>query len=688
MPAAVTLLERTSKAAVVASIVLLIALQLATHPDLTPALRVAALTAIAGSWLAGPRRTPSLAAAWLFAAPLAPAVLRALAGREGTVLDLVWLSGLSGTLLRASPWSSWTTALPPWWRVLLGGWALTVALGWPVVVGREVGFTWSGFEDDEAITSWARLSAPQTASWIASVALSQLVAVLCLDWLARAWRGPGPWGVPAAARGLAFGVTAAGLVALYQGLVDLAFANPDAWRIIGRATGTMLDANAYGTAAALAGPSAFIWLLGATPRRPLASTLATIALVINGLGVWLSGSRTAFLCALVGGLALAVAALPARRARAWTSRPALAILAALVVAAVGTVLALSTSAVGPLARLRDIPASAAGFDWLWNRLGYGTSAVQMLREFPWSGVGVGAYHVLVPDYSRLFAGVTLPFDNAQNWWRHQVAELGVPAALPVLLFSLAIAWRAVAGRNRPARSGVTVVVRALVVGVGAASLLGVPTQNPLVLLWFMTLVAWLGAFVAPRALVPALTPARTALAWRLVVCTAVAYAAAHTALAFGPLAVEARARRAHREYVAGAYPPEPLSASDEFRWTRGESHFVWPARTRWLVVRVWAHHPDVARAPVRVTLSTRCGVLLDDALHTTEPVSIGVELPEGEETVAATLQVSRTWRPAAYGSADRRELGAGIATDFVSSREQALQRTRTIELPSCGSPAS
>src|SRR5688572_29754284 len=156
--ATAALLERSSKAATAASIVLLVILQLFVHPDLTPALRVSIAAALAAGWLLGRRFTGRLIGLWVFMAPLAPATLRALTGREGPLLDLLWMSGLAGTLLRISPWSAWSAGFPPLWRVLVAGSGLTLALSWPVIVAREVGFAWSGFSDIGAINSWAMLS--------------------------------------------------------------------------------------------------------------------------------------------------------------------------------------------------------------------------------------------------------------------------------------------------------------------------------------------------------------------------------------------------------------------------------------------------------------------------------------------------------------------------------------------------
>ena len=127
---------------------------------------------------------------------------------------------------------------------------------------------------------------------------------------------------------------------------------------------------------------------------------------------------------------------------------------------------------------------------LWDRGGYGPIALRMTREYPLTGVGAGSYRVLAPDYHRAMANDTLPLDNAQNWWRHQIAELGVFGGALVIAFSVLVAWRVLAGREVGHDVAAASTARGLLLGLGVTSLFGMPTQNPLVLCWFFALVAW------------------------------------------------------------------------------------------------------------------------------------------------------------------------------------------------------
>ena len=668
--------ERASRIALVASVAAITVFQLAFHPDLTPALRGAGIAALALGLLLGSRPMGAGIAVWAAAGVLAPALLRLWTGREGPVLDLFWMAGLAGALLRATPRSAWN--LPPLWRLLLGGWALAVSLAWPIVVARELNFDWHTLADEGAVNSWAQLTAGQVVAWVLYIAQGQLLGLLWFDWVAGQFAGERGDGGQAqvAFQALWVSATAASLVALYQGAIDLGFLSTPFWANERRAAGTLLDANGYGTLAALAAPVAVLWLK-ARGRTAAAVTV----FMVNAVGLWMSGSRTALVCGLAGTAGLAAALLLRDRRSSRAPRVvAIAVAALLLVAGIGVF----GSAIGPLRRIAEVPLSRAGLSDLWSRGGYGTVAVQMIRDTPWTGVGTGMYHVVAPDYWRVMRSMTLAFDNAQNWWRHQIAELGLLGAAPVLAWSALLAAGLAFASPRTGR-GDAYVPRAQLIGLGLASLLGMPTQSPVVLLWFFGLAAWWSAS-SEGALAGGRLPARAAPALAVALSVVVLLFAAGTAvLARGWLRVPERATRAHREYVVGAYAPEPLAGSTLFRWTTGEAHFTWTGPTRWLMVRLWVQHPDAASSPVRVTLSTHCQTLATEELGSSTPVSVGIELPPGTGTLEATLQSSRTWQPAPAGKGDSRQLGAAIVAEFLPGAEAVRMQNRFVQAENCPS---
>ena len=674
-------IERASKTAATTSVLLILALMLAVHPDMTWLLRGLTVAALVGGWFVfalglGFVAPVGQAIFWLFVAAIAPALLRLLAGREGPVLDIVWLAGLAGSLLRTTQWSRWTMPFP--WNVLIGGWALALSLSWPVLVAREIGFRLSGFHDAGAINSWSLMSAPQAAVWILYVVLAQLIGVLWFEWVrekAAQLKSP-----ILLMNGLWAGATVSSTVAVVQGTLDLGFLSTEFWASLRRATGTMLDANSYGVCAALAAPIGFLGMRVLAPHAPAA---AVAVFAINFAGMWLSGSRTAlFTCGLIGAAALMVGLWRERRTPTsamtqtamWSTVGVIAVLAVVLV----------TATASPIQRALDIPSGREGLASLWNRGGYGPIALRMTREFPLTGVGAGSYRILAPDYWRAMANDALPLDNAQNWWRHQIAELGVFGGALIIAFSVLVAWRAIAGRERDSDVVSASTVRGLLIGLGVTSFFGMPTQNPLVLYWFLALVAWFGWLVPDPPLHRETHAREPRVAWVVAAALAVAYAAGHVVLAAGPLNPAQRAQRASRDYVIGAYPPEPLPEGNEFRWTGRDARFIWAAKTRYMAIRLWAHHPDIASKPVHVTVTSPCGLLFDEDLTSDASMSLGIALPEGQRTLEATVRVSRTWSPADAGEPDERRLGVAIVADFSKDPAFATSQLRAVKLSGCG----
>jgi hypothetical protein len=332
-------------------------------------------------------------------------------------------------------------------------------------------------------------------------------------------------------------------------------------------------------------------------------------------------------------------------------------------------------AIGPVGRLFDLPPGATSrLSELWTRGGYGTAALMMIREHPLAGVGLGTYHVLVPDY-RVFVHQTMPFDNAQNWWRHQAAELGLLGGAMLFAWSGVLTWKILAGRTAPRQAFTATAVRGLLVGLGVCSLLGMPTQSPLVLLWFMLLVAWLTVAIAD-ADVPGLYRHGVPVCIAAAVLS-VSYAVAHIVLGLGDLSVPARAMAIQRPLVTGAYGPEQ-GQNGEFTWTRRVADFYWPVTEPYVVMRLGLQHPDLAQRPVDLTVSTPCGTILHQSLRSPEPVTVGIEIPPGQKMVHWTVEVSRTFRPA--GTDDTRELGAMVAAEFTGSGDRFRQQQHTTVL--------
>ena len=310
---------------------------------------------------------------------------------------------------------------------------------------------------------------------------------------------------------------------------------------------------------------------------------------VNFAGMWLSGSRTALLCGVTGTIALIAGLVKERRSESqWLQRSVLWIAAGAVAV---LAIMLLTGTTSPIRRALDIPPGRAGLVELWNRGGYGPIAVQMTREYPLTGVGAGGYRVLAPDYWRAMANDALPLDNAQNWWRHQIAELGMFGGALIDHRSRSSSRGACSRLARLRRGrGADRRCAVLLLGLGAASLFGMPTQNPLVLLLVLRAgrVAWTNRCPTP------LTSARPrhamcVVAWVVACVWRSLYAAGHVVLAAGSLNVVQRAQRANRDYVTGAYAAGAAARRQASSGGRARTRVCSGRRRRvGLVVRFWA----------------------------------------------------------------------------------------------------
>ena len=184
-----------------------------------------------------------------------------------------------------------------------------------------------------------------------------------------------------------------------------------------------------------------------------------ISAVLLLVGTWTSGSRTSLLCALIG-LGAIVHIAVSRSA----SRRKLLIavgVAGLVLAAAATRLAPSVQ--GPLRRVSEVLPGLSADNLrravvkLWEREGYGSAAMAMIADEPLHGVGVGTFHMLSSDYVFVLRHIRIPSDNAQNWFRHQFAELGALGSIGwigwCVLMAAAILCRAQAQRNTHDHAG-------------------------------------------------------------------------------------------------------------------------------------------------------------------------------------------------------------------------------------------
>jgi hypothetical protein len=589
---------------------------------------------------------------------VAPALTLVAFGASDYHTTLIWLSGIAGIILSRVDLSRWQ--MPARWAVPFAAWGLVIAVSWPIVAGREIDFSLIAARTVE--TTNAAYAAPPrlAAAWVVVVALSQLLGILWVDWL-WGWFRDGR--LDEAERFVLLPVVASAIAGaaagLYQSLVDIRWANLDIWAGVNRPGGLMLDANTFGIGAAMWAPAAIAmgW------RRQWAPWIGPSMFGVLAAAAWLSGSRTALLALAIGAAGVAVVVL--RQRGFW--RPRLVATAALV-GALGLILAMALaprggSSASPLQRIFDrLPRLEVNevrrfADELWTRFGYGRAAAEISTDYPVAGVGIGAFHIVATDYlyrddpvHRLKKSLPTP-DNAQNWWRHQIAELGFVGALPAVWISILILfalWRPGSGESR---AGPATVLRAALTGVGVASLLGVPTQHPASWMSFMALLVWWRTLDGER---PPVSSRVGSLPWLAGLMLAGTIAIGLALSARGSLRVAERARRAELPYSYGLSAPEGISEYGELRWSARHAVAVIPVPNRWLQLTVWTP-PAAVASPVTWRVSVDERPLIEHTSAGVEPTTYYLEMPSGARhalleiaaspaaTTDRALQVATTW---------------------------------------------
>lgn len=631
-------------------------------------LSTAALVAFVVALAAGTMARGVVSRVVLFAIYLSPAAFLVWTGRNHFTFEVVWMSALLGLMLAGR--DAWRWHLPAPWRWPLLLWAFVVSVSWPIVLGRE--FDFAPWIEGLPRVSNTSIGIPpaEVGAWILYVALAHNVGLLWIDWLFGQYQRRAP---DAFRREVALPLAAAVLVScavgLYQALVDIHFLSGHLWPHMERAAGTLMDANAFGMLAALWAP---VLVAVALPLGGTRGVLAGIgALGLSVLGVWASGSRTALLALTVGLVAVAVHAW-----LAWRSSDAKAPLLSrrnLIIAAF--VAAVSLIAVGVMLQTPGITAferarhlipgleTTVGQSlWLlWDRMGYGAAAVLMIQEHPWIGVGVGGYHALVHDFAAAAGGYDLPPDNAQNWFRHHLAELGLLGSLGWIAWTLLFVRALVTPSHGPDLAAPR-LLRGALIAFGLISLVGMPGQSAAVAVTFWTFAFWyLRAASADPPPVPASPSGGTRAAGALALALVGVHAAATGAVALGELRPAERAVRFDWYYRYGIYDLEEPPDGAPYRWTMRRAVAVIPVEGRVLKLEAWIDHPDAEARPVTVKVWADDRLVRASSIRRGERIRADVPATPGRERLILRTEVDRAWRPVDHGGTDPRELGLAIA---------------------------
>lgn len=579
-----------------------------------------------------------------------PALVRAVLGSWDVQHYPLWTAALLGALTPDGLRTSWHVPVRLRGPLVLA--ALTTAIATPLVVLREIDFNVALLSPmPDAVLSGLPVF---SAAWTVHVGLTLVLGVLWFDWLIGA-RTLDVTRAVLAPLGVSLGALVA--VSVYQLFGDITFLNETVYAAGGRASGTVFDANVAGVLAAMGLGGVLVALERATGWRSLAWGVGLVGLWLT---VWASGSRTAFAAASIvtgtGAVALTAARSRPLTRRAWWLAGGVCLLL-VVLASSGLAVA------GPVRRVWETLPGVSGGSFrdfaaeMWNRNGYGAAAAKLVTRYPLSGIGIGSFHLFGPA----LAGAALPPDNAQNWFRHQVVELGLLGSAGWLTFAFLLGWTVV---RPPPLAQPAPIVRGMLVAFGAISLLGMPTQEVPAALTFWTVAAW---YVTRWKVEPARTTTLTLRTWAAIGLVVVGFAVTTARAAVADLRVPMRARAFGWPYSYGFYWPEPDGEGGEHRWARRRAVALVDVAGRIMTVTVRVNHGDVAERPVDVKVWSEGRLVLQTRLASGAPSRVTVALPPGLKQTLVETWVSRVVHPRALGVPDDRELGLLVGWRFVDS---------------------
>jgi hypothetical protein len=613
--------DRLTKIVVLAWICAAIALQIWVLTPHWPNLPVIGALVAAVSMTAGyfdPRLiAPVLAVSYIF-----PVLVRTLHGGAAYAPnEIVWIIAFVGVLLPSAAQTPWR--IPVQWRGSLVAAALVVVVTSPIVVLREIDLNPGLLRDLQGWSFGGGTWPSLIVTWSLYSSLTLVVGLVWFDWLFSQrdlnFERYVIWPLAVSASLLT-------AVLIYQLFFDLSFLNDTVFGVIGRAGGTMYDANLSGAVAALwIGGTALLTWHAKKYRVPL----AIVGSVAAWLGVWASGSRTAFMAATIVTVAMGIAVfVEIGAARAKQLYVPLAV-AGLLSVFVVLVTAANPRVVGPVGRvwatlpspsLTSVKAFAAE---MWNRNRYGAAATAMAKDNPLFGVGVGTYQTIAFDYVH---DISLPPDNAQNWLRHEFVEFGAIGSLGWILWFVLFAIFVLRVKRDDAPG--TWITRGMLVAFGAISMLGMPGQAVVVAITFWTIAFWYTSFTG-RVHGGGVLPRWT---WASVCAIALIAGAGTATMATTKLRVPERARVSTWPYSYGFTAPQAADG-DGYRRTRSHALAVLDVPSPWLSVSV---RPDLNAAsgqPIDVRVWADGDTVLKAQLQNNSPLTAIVRLPSGVKRV-------------------------------------------------------
>ena len=461
--------------------------------------------------------------------------------------------------------------------------------------------------------------------------------------------------------------------------------------------GTFKDALSLGAYLSMIGPLflGMYWSAADLPRKMLSMAIVALAFFL----ILFSGSKIGLFSLLVTTSSmviwktvLAIRTLRASPERIWQTKRVVTG-AAMIVGLVAGIIVFKEPIISRLIGLNIVERIKNTPNMIdWRGRAQWDPGIRMLRDYPLSGVGMGAFIIEAANYTEFYKNTNSIPESAENYLLQVGTELGIAGLVAVAWLGGALYRKLRMNFRERAKAGAwerAFLARGAAFGIMAFALDAqvhsfIGSYEIKYTLWLLIGLLFaisgapeekIGGRPAERdpagqgpdsAGARASRKPRTA-AFSLAI---IAFGLLHLWNSTHSLSLQSRTEKLGILQDFGLYPVEKSPAEGEFRWTREYGAFPVKAGKSKLSIPIRAGHPDLGQRPVKVRIFLVKGLfrsqrfLKEIAIGDGEWRNVDLTLPEdmGEKAILL-LKVSRTWNPTKEtGAPDPRNLGVAVRT--------------------------
>jgi O-antigen ligase len=308
------------------------------------------------------------------------------------------------------------------------------------------------------------------------------------------------------------------------------------------------------------------------------------------------------------------------------------------------------------------------------------SAIAMARDYPLTGVGVGAYIVELPNYAKPYSRKAP--DSAENYFLQVASEMGFIGLMPILWIFGTIAflilkrlWRRYKAGNNPfLQIGLVLAIGTYCVHIFFHTYIG--SYEIKYLFWLLVAVTLFGSHDenSQKQSAPSQRNFRLVCAITLIL-----FAGIHLWNSAHSLSLGRRTKELKLKHNFGFYPAEQTHSGLEFSWSKKAAGLSVMVDKPVLEISLQASHPDIGSNPVHVKISLikdlfrEKRVLEEVTLMDNGWRRLKFKIPEEFHTdIILFIEVDRVWNPhKILGTEDDRDIGVALSEiHFLSDHQQ------------------